>query len=204
MLPRPSASQPAAIAPAWHTASLVIVFAASGFFAQTGAPATQAGTALAQAAIAAMLALYVAAGMRLRGHRLHELFGRARRWDPLIGLCIAALLLGLWLLLPQTSAVPPSTLAERALWLPVAAVVASSEELVFRGYFQRQFDAWGAGFWLAALAQAAIFAAAHAHQAALYAGVCGLAFACLTRARGGLLAAVAGHFALDACATFWP
>lgn len=203
MLPRSSATL--AIAPAWHTGILVLVFAASGFFATTGAPASQAATALAQAAIAAMLAAYVAAGMYLRGHPLRELIGRFQGVDLLWAGLTAALLLGLWLALgPSSAASGPRTLSERALWIAVSAVVAFGEELVFRGYLQRQFEALGLGFWLAAVAQAALFAAAHAGPAALYAGVCGLALALLARARGGLCAATAAHFALDACASFWP
>ena len=181
------------------------VFAASGFFPRTGAPASQAGTALAQGAVAVMLFCYVAAGMRLRGHRVAELWGRFDRLDLLWGLLAAAGMLALWLLLmPGQAPLPSRTLAWRALWLLVAAVVACSEELVFRGYLQRQFS--GAGFWLAAIFQAALFGAAHASQgasAAVGVGCCGLALACLVRARGGLAAAAVAHFALDACAAFW-
>jgi membrane protease YdiL (CAAX protease family) len=207
VLPRSSATdrlpRTLAIAPWWHTAPLVLVFAASGFFHETGAPASPAGAALAQGGIAIMLVCYVAAGMRLRGHHLAELWGRFDRLDPLWGLLAAALMLALWLLLmPAQAPLPPRS---RALWLLVSVVVACSEELVFRGYLQRQFSS-RAGFWPAAFAQAALFGAAHANQglaAAFGVSCCGLALACLVRARGGLAAAVVAHFALDACAAFW-
>jgi membrane protease YdiL (CAAX protease family) len=206
VLLRSSASRPSAIAPAWHTAILAAVFAASGLFARTGAPATQTGTALAQAAVAAMLFLFTAAGMRLRGHSPKELVGSLSPRELVPGALTAAALLGLWLLLGDSAQQGPRSFAERALWLPVSAIVACSEELVFRGYLQRQFESFGAGFWISALAQAALFAAAHANQgwAALYAGICGLAFACLVRVRGGLAAAAFAHFALDASASLWP
>ena len=150
-----------------------------------------------------MLVAYVAAGMRLRGHGLGELWGRISPLDPLWGLLTAAAMLALWLLLMPDQPAAPRT--DRALWLLVAAVVAVCEELVFRGYLQRQFSSFG--FWPAALAQAVVFASAHANQgfaAATGVGCCGLALACLVRARGGLAAAVVAHFALDACAAFWP
>lgn len=191
------------------------MIAAAGFGPSSAAPETQARAALALVAIEVSLASYVHGGLRLRGHRLRELFGQARRGDLLFGLIAAAALLALSILVQRlfpgaaaesTLRLLPRAAAERALWLLVAAVVACSEELVFRGYLQRQLEAWGAGFVGSALAQAAIFAAAHANQgapAAVGIGVSGLLLAFLARWRRGLSAAIFAHFLVDACATFW-
>jgi membrane protease YdiL (CAAX protease family) len=195
-------NRPAAVAPAWHTVLLVLVIAASSV-TQSGA---QQGSVAALAVAEVALVGYVAGGLWLLGHRLRELCGRWSPLDLVYGLLAAGAMLALWTfaqhLWPATAASPKTG----ALWLLVAAVVAVSEELVFRGYLQRQFEAWGLGFALSALAQAVVFAAAHANQGlpvAVGIGLCGLLLAGLVRARGGLAAAMVAHFAYDACVAFW-
>ncbi len=206
----------AALAPAWHTLLLILVLLAAGLLPASGAPATQASAVLALVVVQVVLSSYVLAGLWLRGHRWRELLGPAAPFDLAVGLGAAAALLALWLLaqhllagrlLDATLVALPRTLPQRATWLLVAVVVAGGEEFVFRGYLQRQLEAAGLGFTVAALGQAVVFGVAHANQGTLPAigvGLCGLALALVARARGGLAAPLVAHFALDACATFWP
>jgi membrane protease YdiL (CAAX protease family) len=68
-------------------------------------------------------------------------------------------------LLHTLSALAPSTGREIAAWALVCAMAGLIEELVFRGYFQRQFTAWSRGSVAAGVAfSALLFGAAHGYQ----------------------------------------
>ncbi len=55
---------------------------------------------------------------------------------------------------------------EILLWTAVAASAGFCEELVFRGYFQRQFEAFTRSTWIALILQAALFGISHGYQGA--------------------------------------
>ena len=59
----------------------------------------------------------------------------------------------------------PANGLETAAWALLCLIVGFSEELVFRGYLQRQFIGWTHGrVGLGALATAVVFGGAHAYQ----------------------------------------
>jgi membrane protease YdiL (CAAX protease family) len=93
----------------------------------------------------------------------------------------------------------PRTGVERVAWIVVSVSVGVSEELVYRGYLQKQLGAYarrrGAGIVL----QAALFGIAHADQgaaAAIRFAVYGIAFGALARWRG-LLPGMICHVGID-------
>ncbi len=58
----------------------------------------------------------------------------------------------------------PQGLLEVALWLVLSASAGFCEEVVFRGYFQKQFQALTGSAAVAVLAQAVVFGVGHAYQ----------------------------------------
>lgn len=56
---------------------------------------------------------------------------------------------------------------EYAVWVLVCVCAGIAEEVVFRGYFQRQFTAWGRGaVWAGVVFSAVLFGCAHGYQGA--------------------------------------
>lgn len=115
-------------------------------------------------------------GLRRTGTTLRELIGgRSRSW-----LITVVTAIGLWVAWQLVAtgwnrAVGPSHDASIAAYLPRGAVESSlwvvlsltagfCEELVFRGYFQRQFAAWTGSRWLAVGLQAVLFGVSHGYQ----------------------------------------
>jgi membrane protease YdiL (CAAX protease family) len=60
----------------------------------------------------------------------------------------------------------PQGILEGGLWIGVSLTAGFCEELVFRGYFQRQFQAWTRSPWIALVLQAALFGISHGYQGA--------------------------------------
>jgi len=58
----------------------------------------------------------------------------------------------------------PQRALEILLWIGVSISAGFCEELVFRGYFQKQFEAFTHSRWFAWLLQAALFGIAHGYQ----------------------------------------
>jgi membrane protease YdiL (CAAX protease family) len=58
----------------------------------------------------------------------------------------------------------PTTAAEVAVWIAVCATAGFTEEFVFRGYLQQQFEAWTGSRALALLLQSIAFGLGHAYQ----------------------------------------
>ena len=207
---------PTPVASIGHTTLLVIVLLAAAVTPSASPRAPAGHPWLGLLLVEMVLAAYVAIGLRDSRRDGRALLGR---WPPtagdvLRGIGVGATLLGLtWVLqrfFPDTSGVAlhplqPVTPLERIVWVVLAAVVASSEELVFRGYLQRQLQAAGAGFWIATTLQAALFGAAHASQgwlAAVRYGLYGLVLGYLAHRRQGLTAPVLAHFTFDLAASF--
>ena len=68
-------------------------------------------------------------------------------------------------LLHTLASLAPSNGREVLAWAGVCMMAGLIEELVFRGYFQRQFTAWGRGaVWAGVVFSALIFGAAHGYQ----------------------------------------
>jgi membrane protease YdiL (CAAX protease family) len=180
------------IAPRWHTALLIALFLAialSGAFFQRRARSTPAMLQQHPSVIPLYLSLiamewglfyYVwKGGLRRTATKLSELIGG--RWasvkDVLVDAGLAVALWTVWALVerawdhwlgPAHAASIQTLLPQRAveilLWIGVSVSAGISEELVFRGYFQRQFHAYTGSRWAALCLQAALFGISHGYQ----------------------------------------
>jgi membrane protease YdiL (CAAX protease family) len=99
----------------------------------------------------------------------------------------------------------PSTEAERLTWILVAVSVGFCEEVVYRGYLQRQLSALAGRPSFGIVLSALLFGVAHAEQgvgsAVRIAGY-GLALGVLARARRSLLPGIVCHVAIDLASAF--
>ncbi len=67
------------------------------------------------------------------------------------------------------TALAPSTNYEMTAWILVCVMAGFTEEIVFRGYLQRQFTAWGRGtIAVGVIASALLFGSAHGYQGVRY------------------------------------
>jgi uncharacterized protein len=195
------------IAPAWHTIVFIAIFVGlsviGGFFQhavrQHPQSARPTGSAvpgyISVLLFEWLLVLYVRMGVHQRGVRLRDLVGG--RWatskDVLKDFALGAGLWAVWMGLMNphilgsgtntAEGLLPQGLVESLAWLPLALSAGFCEELAFRGYLQRQFQAiTGSAVW-AALFQAIVFGVGH-----LYEGVGAVARIMLFGVLFGLLA----------------
>lgn len=165
-------------------------------------------------AVELTLVWFVAIGIRARGHTLSELFGR--RWrtafdgagDLVLALATAWLLyisgpllyyvLGRWA--SNTGFLLPTTLPESVVWIAVSAAAGAGEELVFRGYLQRQLWSRTKNLPAALLLQAFIFGLGHIYQGwkpALVTAIYGLVFGLVAAWRRSIVPGAIAHAILD-------
>ncbi|MFL6299135.1 MAG: CPBP family intramembrane glutamic endopeptidase [Terriglobales bacterium] len=91
--------------------------------------------------------------------------------------------------------VPQGTL-EMALFLALTLSAGFCEEVIYRGYFQRQFSAWSGNVTLAVVAQGVLFGASHGYQgwsSMLVIAVFGCAFGILAAWRKNLRPGMMAH-----------
>jgi membrane protease YdiL (CAAX protease family) len=184
-------SQPSSrplIAPAWHTIVFIAIFVGlsiiGGFFQHSVKQQPEATVPSGHAVpgyisvvvFEWLLVLYVRMGVHKRGVRLRDLVGG--RWttpkamikDMALGAALWAGWIGLMnphLLGGGTNAaqglLPRGTL-ESLVWIPVALSAGFCEEVAFRGYLQKQFQAiTGSARW-AVLFQAIVFGIGHLYE----------------------------------------
>jgi membrane protease YdiL (CAAX protease family) len=176
------------IAPAWHTIVFIGIFVGlsvvGGFFQHAVKQHPQAtvhsGSAvpgyISVVIMEWLLVLYVRMGVHKRGVRLRDLVGG--RWaTPTAVMKDIALGAGLWavwigLMNPHilgggTNAAHgllPQGILQSMTWVPVALSAGFCEELAFRGYLQKQFQAiTGRAGW-AVLFQAIVFGIGHLYE----------------------------------------
>lgn len=176
------------IAPAWHTVLFIAIFlgisVAGGFFQhaakqhpQATAPSGNAVSGyLSVVVFEWLLVLFVRMGVHKRGGRVRDLIGG--RWStPQAVMKDLALGAGLWavwtglmnahILGSGTNAAQgllPQGMLESLTWIPVALSAGFCEELAFRGYLQKQFQAiTGSAAW-AVLIQAVVFGIGHLYE----------------------------------------
>jgi uncharacterized protein len=186
LTPRPTVRP--LIAPAWHTIVFIAIFVglsiAGGFFQhaakqhpQATAPSGNAvGGYISVTVLELLLVLYVRMGVHKRGVRLRDLVGG--RWaTPKAVILDIALAAGLWavwtglmsshLLGGGTNAAHgllPQGLLQSIMWMPVALSAGFCEELAFRGYLQKQFQAITGSVGWAVLIQAILFGIGHLYE----------------------------------------
>ena len=90
---------------------------------------------------------------------------------------------------------------ESVLWVGLAGTAGICEEIIFRGYLQRQFVAWTRSASVGVLLSAALFGAGHIYQgtkATIVIGVYGLLFGILAETRQNLRPGIITHAWHDA------
>jgi len=188
LVPRPRALP--LIAPAWHTILFIAIFVglsvAGGFFqhaakqhphATATAPSSKVVTGYISVTVLEwLLVLYVRRGVHKRGVRLRDLVGG--RWGTpkavIVDIALGAGLWALWIGLMSTDVLGGGTSAAKGLlpqgilqsmaWIPVALSAGFCEELAFRGYLQKQFQAITGSIGWAVLIQAIVFGIGHLYE----------------------------------------
>jgi membrane protease YdiL (CAAX protease family) len=188
-MPQTLSSKAEPVAPWFHTIILAFIFlglAAAGAIFQRRASAHPLSTGsshiLLYLSVIAMeygLFRYVSAGLARRGVTMKSLIGGS--WNSLRDvLRDAGLALGIWVIwsgverlwghifdIGHAASIQtflPRKPLEIALWIVVSMSAGISEEIAFRGYFQRQFGALTGNKWAAVCLQAVLFGVAHGYQ----------------------------------------
>jgi membrane protease YdiL (CAAX protease family) len=161
------------------------------------------------------LFLYARAGLKRHGTSIARLISarpltaRTLVTDVMLGLLLLAALIGAQYLVERLTGPGNTILVRRMLvtrvelvplWLAIAASAGFVEELVFRGYFQRQVGAWLGGPWAGVAAQALLFGVTHGYQGGiLILRICllGLIFGAAALLRRSLVPGMIAHAALD-------
>ncbi len=223
----PTATSPALVAPAWHTALFVIVivsFAALSARTQGQLIAHRGRVTVYLLTLAweYLLVGYILWGARKRNVTLREIVGG--RWKSPENLLIdVAIAFAFWMVAAGTLAAlsfalglaSPSQVAqakkqigpllpksglELALWLVLSATAGFCEEIMFRGYLQRQFRAATHSTAAAIVLQAVVFGIAHAYQGGrriILIAVYGALFGMLAAWRKSLRPGMIGHAMQD-------
>lgn len=215
--PRPRFTSP--VAPWWHTATVALLLITVSLLGarqahRAGLEAHHAERYLTGIAAELVLFLLTWGGLRLRRFPLRDLLGwrRGRHafledlgaaavfWiTAVIILAAIAVVLRFFHLSPAQktiAALAPRTPLESVLWITLSLCAGFCEELVFRGYFLRQFASAGAGLWLGVLASSLLFGISHGYEGA--AGMIaitayGVLFCVLAIARNSLRPGMIAH-----------
>jgi hypothetical protein len=154
-------------------------------------------------------------GLRRSGTKLRDLIGG--RWQSLRDVAMdATLALGIWTVWmilekgwdhwfgPEHAASIQTFLPRRGveilLWVAVSVSAGICEEVVFRGYFQRQFEAFTGSKWIALFLQAVLFGISHGYQGAeacVKIAIFGALYGLLALWRGSLRPGIIAHAGSD-------
>ena len=160
------------------------------------------------------LVWFVAIGIRARGNKLIDLLGR--QWHTLrdgiadVAFAVATVVLLRWLgpllfqLLgrwsSQTGFLLPKSLSESAAWIAVSLAAGICEELVYRGYLQRQLWGLTRSLPLALVLQSLIFGFGHIYQGwkpAMITGIYGFIFGLVAVWRRSIIPGALAHTIVD-------
>lgn len=212
-----------AVAAPWHTAVVLLILIGMSFAGARsgGLPGVSAygrvGGYLVVILLEWLTVAFIWYGVSRRGIRVGELVGGrwARPVDVFrdLGIGIAFLLvcgigvvngLGHLLKVVENRAILqmlPRTRTEMILWCLMSLTAGFCEELIFRGYFQRQFTALTQSVVGGIVLQGIAFGAAHGYQGwklMLSIAIFGTTFGLLARWRGSLRPGMIAHFVQDA------
>jgi uncharacterized protein len=219
-LSQPSLPTPkSTVAGAWHTIfllALVVPWSAWGYFGTLRMRAAQNPHRVAMYVLTILwewaVVAYIAWGAKRHGSSLGELIGG--KWnDWKAFLKDIAVAVGFWLIalvvlgaaslaLQATKAsqnirvLLPQSQLEVFLWILTSITAGVCEEIIFRGYFQRQFSAWTGNAAAGVLLSAAAFGAGHIYQgwrSAIVVLVYGSLFGILAEARESLRPGMMTH-----------
>lgn len=218
--PTPGGREPL-LAPWWHTVILVIVLLTVSINGTRASHPVVGDHKLAQylwtMGLEWMLVAYIWLGIRKRT-RMRDLIGG--RWATLedffldivyagvfwfaailvLGLCAKAMHLDqagkIESMRKQISFLAPGTNLELAVWFCLSWTAGFCEEIIFRGYLQRQFAAMGRSAILGIILSAIIFGASHGYEGAarmFLIAIFGLMFSLLAWRRKSLRAGMIAH-----------
>jgi uncharacterized protein len=210
------------IAPAWHTAVVLCLLLGLSFFgAHVDLPSISRahGRAPSYLIVIAMewtLVAFIWWGLSRRGIRISDLVGGSWARPAYLlrdlGIALAFILIfgggvlqGLAYLLkaapPQTlRAMMPQTGIEMFLWVLMSLTAGFCEELIFRGYLQRQFSALAHSLIGGIVLQAIVFGLAHGYQGWKFMSIIavyGACFGLLAQWRRSLRPGMLGHALQD-------
>lgn len=225
----PLLDQKQKVAGYWHTLFILALMLALSFTGarraeaarHTPRPLLYATTIAVQWTLVGLVWL----GIRRRGHTVRELTGKAWRSidDALLDVAIAA---GFWIgavaVLALTARLlrfapkldemrksldflAPSNGLELALWVVLSLTAGVCEEIVFRGYLQRQFAALTRSVFAGVLASAIVFGASHAYEGGIrmiLVGLLGAMLGALAVVRKNLRPSMIAHAWQDVFAGF--
>ena len=216
------------VIPYWHTAALILVLAVLSLLNAKGAHLARAANSHVRLYLSTivyewLLTAYVWWGLRRAGGTLRELIGG--RWksveDFLLDIAIAA---GGWLATllvlamaalamgmnqagnldearKQIGFLAPQSALEIVLWVCLSATAGFCEEVLFRGYFQKQFTRLLRSRWIALVVVSILFGLGHGYEGpqrmALIA-LLGLALGIMSLLRQSLRPAMMAHTLQDA------
>lgn len=184
-----SASTPRqqAVAPAWHTIVFIVVLLGMALYQYRSSATVRIAqepslvpTYLLTMAYEFVLLGYVYFfGLRLRKVTIKEVIsGRWDRWSQfwmdvgiaflfwiIVDIAIALISLSLGFSgLKAAESLIPRTVAQMIIWVALSCCAGFCEEIVFRGYLQKQFHAWTGNAIAGVGLQALVFGAAHLYQ----------------------------------------
>ena len=222
-----SRSFDSSIAPAWHTVVVLVVMLGLSFFgANTDLPAIsrahgRAPSYLIVIAFEWVVVAFIWWGMSRRGVRMSDLVGgnwaRPVHLVRDLGIAVAFILIfgggvlqGLTYLLkaapPQTMrAMMPQTRAELIVWVFMSLTAGFCEEVIFRGYLQRQFSVFTHSLAGGIVLQAIAFGLGHGYQGWKFMSIIavyGACFGLLAQWRRSLRPGMLGHALQDTAGGF--
>jgi uncharacterized protein len=212
------------IASPWHALSILLIFAYFGFRAGLPPSAVASDSAQTSASHSAVLLRYTLlilsewgmaywtwAGVHWRGGHLRDLTGgRWTSWRSVATDAVIAIpFWGVWELtawlvhrvvqrVPAATAPyqPPTGILEVTLWILLSISAGIGEEIVFRGYLQKQFQAATGSVVAAVILQGAIFGLAHTYQGwkqVIVIAALGILYGALVAWRRNLRASIIAH-----------
>jgi hypothetical protein len=207
------------IAPAWHTGGVLLLLAALIASSMSFHNANHAHHRIAGYLVALtaewLITAFIWFGCRMQGVSMRSLVGdMSTNWRSLLrdlGLAIAFLVVANTVLSIVGSlmhAAPngsvqkllPQGGAEVAVYLLMALTAGICEELIYRGYLQRQFTAWTSSATVGIILQGAVFGICHAYQGismVLTISIYGCFFGILAHWRGSLRPGMIAHCLQD-------